>query len=171
MFFFSVVEILVVILLFLLNCDLRICYRFNKFVMGKYVFALLFCFFLWYAFIGVTCCVDYFQSCDCAKIAKHMTSWFVYSEAQDLCILFMLCVDTGPLFTKPTDVLNTVRSRKASKPRDSCLDFSNRSEIWQAPRHQRCRDTCQISERYDHDNIQSCGFKTSRDLTVRRPPA
>ena len=27
---------------------------------------------------------------------------------------------------------------------------------------------CQISERYDHDNIQSHGFESSRDLTVRR---
>ena len=33
---------------------------------------------------------------------------------------------------------------------------------WQAPRQQRCRDACQISERYDHYNIQSRGFKTSR---------
>ena len=40
--------------------------------------------------------------------------------------------------------------REISKPRDSGLDFSNRSEIWQAPRQQRCRDACQISERYDH---------------------
>ena len=33
---------------------------------------------------------------------------------------------------------------------------------WQASRQQRCRDACQISERYDHYNIQSRGFKTSR---------
>ena len=31
----------------------------------------------------------------------------------------------------------TARSREASKPRDSGLDFSNRSEIWQAPRQQQ----------------------------------
>ena len=59
-------------------------------------------------------------------------------------------------------------SREVSKPRDSGLDFSNRSQIWQAPRQQRCRDACQISERYDHYNIQSRGFETSRDLAVRR---
>ena len=51
---------------------------------------------------------------------------------------------------------------------DSCLDCSNRSEIWQAPRQQRYRDACQIPERYDHYNIQSRGFETPRDLAVRR---
>ena len=47
-------------------------------------------------------------------------------------------------------------------------DFSNSSEIWQASRQQRCQVACQISERCDHDNIQSRGFGTSRDLAVRR---
>ena len=42
----------------------------------------------------------------------------------------------------------------SSKPRDSRLGFSIRSEIWQAPR--RC----------DHYNIQSRGVETSRYLTV-----
>ena len=37
----------------------------------------------------------------------------------------------------------TARSRQVSKPRDSSLDFSNRSEIWQAHRQQRCRDARQ----------------------------
>ena len=43
--------------------------------------------------------------------------------------------------------------------------------LWnlQEPRQQRCRDACQISERYEHYTIQSRGFETSRDLTVRRP--
>ena len=47
-------------------------------------------------------------------------------------------------------------------------NFSNRSEIWQEPRQQRCRDACQIADGYDHFNIQSLGFETSRDLAVRR---
>ena len=38
----------------------------------------------------------------------------------------------------------------------------NHSEIWEAPRQERCRDVCQISERYDHHNIQFDGFETSR---------
>ena len=46
----------------------------------------------------------------------------------------------------------TVRYHEVSKPRDSGLDVSNRSEIWQASR-QRC---------------QSRSFETSRNLTVRR---
>ena len=39
-------------------------------------------------------------------------------------------------------------------------DFSNRSEIGQVPGQQRCRDACQISERYNHCNTQSRGFET-----------
>ena len=45
--------------------------------------------------------------------------------------------------------------------------LSNHSEI----RQQRCRDACQIPERYDYSNIQSWGFETSPDLAVRRPTA
>ena len=33
---------------------------------------------------------------------------------------------------------------KISMPQDSGLGFSNRSEIWQAPQQQCCRDACQI---------------------------
>ena len=62
-------------------------------------------------------------------------------------------------------------SREVSKSRDSGLDFSNPSGIWQAPRQQCCRNACQMSERYDHYSIKSRGFETSRDRTVRRPPA
>ena len=40
----------------------------------------------------------------------------------------------------------TARSREVSKPPYSVLDFSNRSEIRQEPRQQRCRDSCQSSE-------------------------
>ena len=59
-------------------------------------------------------------------------------------------------------------SCEVSKPRDSCLDFPNRSEIWQASRQQRYLDAYQIAERHDHYNIQFRGFETSRDLAVRR---
>ena len=61
-----------------------------------------------------------------------------------------------------------VRSRKVSKPRDSRLELSDRSAIWQAPRQQGCRSACQISKRCDNFNYQSRGFETSRDLTIRR---
>ena len=44
----------------------------------------------------------------------------------------------------------TARSREVSKSRDSGLDFFNCSEIWQAPRLQRYRDACKISERNDN---------------------
>ena len=52
-----------------------------------------------------------------------------------------------------------------------CLDFFDRSAIWQAPRQERYKEVWQISKRYDHSNIQSRGFETSRDLTVRRQSA
>ena len=48
-------------------------------------------------------------------------------------------------------------------------NFSYRSEIWQIPRQQLCWDACQISERYDHYNIQSWDLEASRDLVVRPP--
>ena len=62
----------------------------------------------------------------------------------------------------------TAKSREVSKPRDSGLDFFNRSEMWQAPRQERRRDACQISERNDLYDFQSRDFETSRDLVVRR---
>ena len=62
----------------------------------------------------------------------------------------------------------TARSRKVSKPRESGLDTSSHSEIWQAPRQQRCRDACQISKRYYHYNTESRGSETWRDLAVIR---
>ena len=43
-----------------------------------------------------------------------------------------------------------VRSCKGSKPRDLCLELYDRSEIWQAHRHQYCRCACQISKRCDN---------------------
>ena len=59
------------------------------------------------------------------------------------------------------DIRLIARSREYSKPRDSSLDFFNRSEIWEAPQQQWSRTTCPISERYDNYNIQSHGFETS----------
>ena len=50
------------------------------------------------------------------------------------------------------------------RSRDSGLDFSNRSEIWQAHRQPRCRDARQILERYHHYNMQIRGLAISRDL-------
>ena len=60
------------------------------------------------------------------------------------------------------------RSRELSEPQESGLDFSNRSEIWQAPRQQRFGDACQNPKRYDYYDIQSRSFETSRDLAKIR---
>ena len=40
--------------------------------------------------------------------------------------------------------------------------------IWQAPRQQRRRYACQISERYNHHNTQFRGLETSLDFAARR---
>ena len=63
----------------------------------------------------------------------------------------------------------SVRSRKVSKPRDLYLEWSDRSEIWQALRQRCCRCACQISNRYDNLKYKYRGFETLRDLTKRRP--
>ena len=55
----------------------------------------------------------------------------------------------------------------ASKQRDSGLNLTNRSDIWQTPRQQRCRDACRISKRCNHYNIQPRGFESSRGLPFR----
>ena len=60
----------------------------------------------------------------------------------------------------------TARSLKVSRPRDSSLELSNRSNVWQDHKQQRRRDACQISERYDYCNIQSRGFATSRNFVL-----
>ena len=64
--------------------------------------------------------------------------------------------DTGPVFTKRTDVLPQDFA-KSGKARDSGLNFSNCSEI--CPRQHRCPDPRQISEQYDPCNTQSRGFR------------
>ena len=66
---------------------------------------------------------------------------------------------TGSLFTKRTT--SNLRISWSSKPWDSALDSSNRSEIWQTSRQQRSKDVCHILERCDYYVIQS------RDLAVR----
>ena len=62
----------------------------------------------------------------------------------------------------------TTKTLAVSRPRDSGLEFSNRSEIWQAHWQQCCWDACLISERFDHCNIQYHCFETLQDLAVRR---
>ena len=57
----------------------------------------------------------------------------------------------------------TARSHQVSKSRDLGSEFSNRSEIWQALRQRRCRDACQIAERYDHYNIHFASWVETLD--------
>ena len=69
-------------------------------------------------------------------------------------------------FTKWTDVLpqDLVKSRNK---RNSSYDFSNRSEIWQASRQERCRDACQTSDRYVHYQ-SNLNLNPNLNLAVRR---
>ena len=48
------------------------------------------------------------------------------------------------------------------------LELFDPSEIWQAHRQYCCWCACQISKPDGNLNHQSCGFETSRDLTIRR---
>ena len=93
--------------------------------------------------------------------------WYIHQNSANRmnasCWLLTLKIEK-----KPTNKQTNARSREVSKPWDSVLHFSIRSEIWQAPRQQHCRHACKISERYDHYNIQYRGFETSRGLAVRR---
>ena len=75
--------------------------------------------------------------------------------------------DTRALFHYPQRRL-IVRSHKVSKSRDSYLNLSDRSDIWQAHRQHCCRGVRLISKRSDDLNYQSGGFETLRDLTIRR---
>ena len=78
-----------------------------------------------------------------------------------------LAWDASMAFIHLADGRLTARSREVTKPRDSGLDFSNRSAIRRAHRQQSCRYACQISEQYDHYNIQSRGSETSWELAVK----
>ena len=83
-------------------------------------------------------------------VAKHFSSEILVVQGNSS--------HSEPLLTKRMDVL----LQDLVKSRDLVLNFSNHSEIRQAPWQQCCQDACQISEWYDHYNIQSRGF---RDLT------
>ena len=61
-----------------------------------------------------------------------------------------------------------VTSRKVSLPRDCMLECIDCFEIWQADRQHCCRYACQNSKQLMHSNMQSRGYETLRDLTVRR---
>ena len=60
----------------------------------------------------------------------------------------------------------TAVSREALKPRDSGLDFSNRSDIRNIG-----SSAAEMTVKFqsdDYHNIPSCGFDTSRNLAVKR---
>ena len=105
-------------------------------------------------FLSVILAVKYHIICryDCLFLINN--SWYMHK--------------TRPLFI---EWHFTARSRKVSSPRDSGKYYSNRSDIWQTPEQQSYRDAYQASKRYEHYDIQSCGFEISRDLAARRPSA
>ena len=90
-----------------------------------------------------------------------MVHWHVQNLEESIASILVFTGHSGLLYSKRTGMLpqDLLKSRS--------LDFSNRSEIWQAFRQQHCLDACQILERYDHYNIQTRGFETSRELAVR----
>ena len=93
-------------------------------------------------------------------VKSHWLFWMTSSGQQHV---IGNCRSPVPLLRKRTDVL----TQYFAKSRYLGLIFSNRSEIWQAPRQQRCQDAWKITERY-HYNKQPHGLETSRELAVRR---
>ena len=72
--------------------------------------------------------------------------------------MLKIIMDHKPSFYSLSSKTYHARSREASKPCDSDLDFFNSPEIWQVS----------LQQRYYYYDIQSHGFETSRDLAVRR---
>ena len=112
------------------------------------------------------------QDVSCAPCAHYMC-----------CDMFLIDVQSGMTKTRKPDMISCAqqqrlyspsgktsyrRSRDVPKPRDSGFDFSNRFEIWQAPRQQRYRDACHIPKRYNHYNIQSRDFTRFGSMTSYR---
>ena len=64
-------------------------------------------------------------------------------QKHTICVIslfILLCPRERPPRIKTT--LRGSTSREVSKPRDSGLNISHRSEIWQALRQHRCQDAC-----------------------------
>ena len=104
--------------------------------------------------------------------------WAVPGDSQPSTIMISMTLGDGIIYSM--DGRLTTRSRETSKPGDSGLDFSNRSEIRQAPRQQLCQDAIKLLERFDdyniylatniylRDFIRFCGWTSAR--LVRRSP-
>ena len=58
----------------------------------------------------------------------------------------------------------TARSREVSKPRESGLNFSNGTEIWQAPRQQRCLDAIEDLSSYPKIVSSSCRMSSCSQI-------
>ena len=55
-----------------------------------------------------------------------------------------------------------------SQSRDWMLKLSYRYEIWQAPKHRCCRDSCQISERWSESKLMSSPWSKTLATTDHR---
>ena len=119
----------------------------------------------------------------------HVSSW--RHQMETFSALLALCAGNSPVtgefpaqrpVTRRFDVFFdlSLNKRLSKQPRrwwfetPSCslwrhcdVDFFSHPKIWQAS-WQQPRNACEISERYDHYNIQSCGFKTSRHEILRQ---
>ena len=58
-----------------------------------------------------------------------------------------------------------MRSHEVLKARDLCLEFFDRTAIWQTPRQHCCRCASQTSKRYKHPILRLLGFARSHDKT------
>ena len=135
--------------------------------------------------------LDHYSDVKMGTIVSQITSLTivystVYSDADQIkhqssaSLAFVRGIHRGPVTRKSFHLMTSswtlgfysllsgrtsCRKISWSKPRDSDLNFSNRLQIWQAPRQKPCQDACQMS---DHYSIQSRDLETSRDFAGRR---
>ena len=86
--------------------------------------------------------------------------YFIVEEKQHIakhhclkCVSRTPCIPVAPvqgLYSLSGRTSYRKKSREVWKLRDSSLDFSNRSAIWQAPQQQCCWEAHQILDQYNH---------------------
>ena len=75
----------------------------------------------------------------------------VFSPNRKNVVITPLCVHGIRIIIRYIEIMSNMPQDLVSlKAARFGFRLSKRSDIWQAPREQRCRDACQISERYDY---------------------
>ena len=79
-----------------------------------------------------------------AYVINKMNYFLRSSSDNSLCVTIAFFCQHRGMFQNSIRCL-IIRTHKVLKPRDLCLELSNRSQIWQAYRQYCCRSTCHVS--------------------------